>query len=203
MAVVSAPYDLSTDLAQKIKKQLEFYFSDSNYPRDLFLRSQAAENAGYIPIAVFKTFNRIKALTDDTELIKSIFSTIENLEVKDDKVKRTTPLPEKDTSRERTIVVSGLPKTGITIETLSEFFSKYGPTLSIRFRRQEKEFTGCAFVEFEKAEDAEKVAALKELEYSPDVKISLLKKSDLPKEDKRKPKEKEEKKKKKKKNLQR
>jgi hypothetical protein len=28
----------------EIKKQVEFYFSDSNYPKDKFLRAQAALN---------------------------------------------------------------------------------------------------------------------------------------------------------------
>ena len=32
------------DLKEKIQKQIEFYFSDSNYPRDKFLRSLAAQN---------------------------------------------------------------------------------------------------------------------------------------------------------------
>jgi hypothetical protein len=27
-----------------VRKQVEFYFSDSNYPKDKFLRSQAAQN---------------------------------------------------------------------------------------------------------------------------------------------------------------
>lgn len=39
-------HDLSSDLAKKLKQQIEFYFSDSNYPRDKFLRAKAAENDG-------------------------------------------------------------------------------------------------------------------------------------------------------------
>lgn len=31
-------------LKNSIRKQVEFYFSDSNYPKDKFLRSQAAQN---------------------------------------------------------------------------------------------------------------------------------------------------------------
>jgi len=33
-------------MADKIKAQLQFYFSDSNYPRDKFLRAKAAEGDG-------------------------------------------------------------------------------------------------------------------------------------------------------------
>jgi lupus La protein len=32
------------DLKEKILKQVEFYFSDSNYPKDKFLRTQAAHD---------------------------------------------------------------------------------------------------------------------------------------------------------------
>jgi hypothetical protein len=31
-------------LQDKVREQVEFYFSDSNFPKDKFLRSQAAQN---------------------------------------------------------------------------------------------------------------------------------------------------------------
>jgi lupus La protein len=54
-------HDLDSTQAQKLKKQLEFYFSDSNFPRDRFLRSKAAENDGCIylnpiPVPFFLVF---------------------------------------------------------------------------------------------------------------------------------------------------
>ena len=52
-----AEKDMSTsDL--KALKQLEFYFSDSNFRRDNFLRGKADENEeGFVEIAVLLTFN--------------------------------------------------------------------------------------------------------------------------------------------------
>jgi hypothetical protein len=35
---------VSEELKTKIKKQVEFYFSDSNYPRDKFLRTEASKD---------------------------------------------------------------------------------------------------------------------------------------------------------------
>lgn len=32
------------ELAQKIRKQVEFYFNDSNFPKDKFLRGEAEKN---------------------------------------------------------------------------------------------------------------------------------------------------------------
>jgi hypothetical protein len=47
---------------EAIKKQVEFYFSDSNFRKDTFLKSAAEmDPEGYIPIAVLLTFNRMKA----------------------------------------------------------------------------------------------------------------------------------------------
>ena len=61
-------------MADKIKQQVEFYFSDSNYPRDRFLRSKAGENEeGWIDLSVIATFARMKALTTDSEeIIKAV-----------------------------------------------------------------------------------------------------------------------------------
>ncbi len=39
---------LTDEQTQALKKQIEFYFSDSNYPRDKFMRITAAENNGRI-----------------------------------------------------------------------------------------------------------------------------------------------------------
>lgn len=54
----------SADLLAKIKKQVEFYFSDSNFRKDKFLREKAnADPDGFVPITVLLTFNRLKSLT--------------------------------------------------------------------------------------------------------------------------------------------
>ena len=44
-----------SDLAEKIKAQVEFYFSDSNYIKDKFLRNQAAlDEQGCKRITLYK-----------------------------------------------------------------------------------------------------------------------------------------------------
>jgi len=44
-ATPAKEYDLESDLAKKIKKQVEFYFSDSNFPKDKFLRAESEKHA--------------------------------------------------------------------------------------------------------------------------------------------------------------
>jgi len=44
---------------EKVIKQVEFYFSDSNFPRDKFLRAQAAlDENGYVSIETISTFKK-------------------------------------------------------------------------------------------------------------------------------------------------
>jgi len=143
-------YDIHSNEALMLKKQIEFYFSNSNYPRDKFLRKIAADNNGYVPIKVLTTFNRVKSISQDVGLITAVLASSDELEVKDDMVKRKTAVPEKDNSIDRSIYVKGFPTNNtVTIETVSEFFSKFGDVLSIRLRRHKnRDFKGSAYIEF-------------------------------------------------------
>lgn len=49
----------------------EYYFSDDNLQKDFFLRNQMDEE-GFVPISVIAGFNRLQALTQDTDLIKEV-----------------------------------------------------------------------------------------------------------------------------------
>jgi len=49
----------------------EYYFSDENLQKDFFLRNQMDEE-GFVPISVIANFNRLQALTQDTDLIKEV-----------------------------------------------------------------------------------------------------------------------------------
>ena len=70
--------DIDEDLKKKfIKRQIEYYFSDSNYDNDSFLKSQADEN-GYIPIDVIMAFNKIKMITTDKDLFTKALKENEN-----------------------------------------------------------------------------------------------------------------------------
>jgi len=139
------------DTEQKILAQMEFYFSDSNYPKDKYLRALAAANEdGYVSIDTLSTFKRVQSISTDLEQIKAVLKTSKFLEVSADgtMVKRVTPLPQQDDSNERTIYSKGWPE-GTSIEDISKFFSTYGKVLSVRLRKDlEKKPKNSAFVEF-------------------------------------------------------
>jgi lupus La protein len=157
--------DVNTDSteAKKLKQQIEFYFSDSNFPRDKFLRNKAAENDGWVPIEVIATFNKVKQISTDVDFISKVLRTSEVLQVSEDgkRVRRLAPLPEVDTLDERSIYVKGFPQdetaADVTVESVSNFFQPYGKVLSVRLRRtKEKRFKGSVFVEFSTVEEAKK-----------------------------------------------
>eukprot|EP01129_Flabellula_baltica_P003109 TRINITY_DN12953_c0_g1_i1.p1 TRINITY_DN12953_c0_g1~~TRINITY_DN12953_c0_g1_i1.p1 ORF type:complete len:362 (+),score=93.28 TRINITY_DN12953_c0_g1_i1:81-1088(+) len=95
---------------KKIRKQLQFYFSNSNYPRDNFLLETAEQNNGWIPVDVFLKFNKIKALTEELDAVVKACRESRYIEVNEDGtlVKRIAPLPEVDDFEERSIHLGGL-----------------------------------------------------------------------------------------------
>jgi hypothetical protein len=101
----------------KLRKQLEFYFSDSNFRRDKFMQEEAGKQAeGFIGIEVLLTFNRLKALLegvdDQTAGVVSALSGSEAIVVSEDgkSLRRKTPLPEVDNSAQRTVFAATFPK---------------------------------------------------------------------------------------------
>lgn len=152
-----------------IKKQIEFYFSDSNYRKDTFLKT-AAENdpdgLGFVPISVLLTFNKLKSITTDEKLIRDalIDSTEVVVDEEKSRIRRSKPLPEEDISKLKTLYVKGYPvdDTDLTIDSISEQFSVYGKVVMVRLRRDHttKLFKGSAFVEFETVESMENAIKL-------------------------------------------
>eukprot|EP01096_Ripella_sp_DP13-Kostka_P012640 TRINITY_DN532_c0_g1_i4.p1 TRINITY_DN532_c0_g1~~TRINITY_DN532_c0_g1_i4.p1 ORF type:complete len:356 (-),score=192.31 TRINITY_DN532_c0_g1_i4:207-1202(-) len=144
----------------KLKEQIEFYFDDSNYPKDKFLRAKAGENDGWVPISVLTTFSRTKAFTEDVSVIADSVSSSEVVEVSEDKtkLKRKNPLPAEDTTPTRTLVVSGFQPEAV-LDQIKEYFTAHGKVNQVRMKRDKhKNFTGVAFVEF--SQEAEAKSAL-------------------------------------------
>ena len=54
----------SEDVNAQVLKQIEFYFSDSNFRHDKFLQAEAAKDeAGFVMIDVLLTFKRLQSIT--------------------------------------------------------------------------------------------------------------------------------------------
>lgn len=60
----------------KIRKQVEFYFSDSNIAKDKFLKGKATETPeGWVSLEVIGSFKRMKEMTEDAEAIVEALKT--------------------------------------------------------------------------------------------------------------------------------
>jgi len=162
----------------EIRKQVEFYFSDSNLPMDKFLLSKVG-GAKNLPVELsiihsFKRMRHFQPFSAIAEALKS--SSVLELTDNDTAVKRKVPLPEavtdnpdrdtirvfEDAAMARSVYVKGFgdeqPSTQFDIEA---FFAPYGPTNAIRLRRsQEKVFKGSVFVEFDSEEGQKSFLAL-------------------------------------------
>jgi len=138
-----------------IKAQIEFYFSDSNFRKDNFLKTSASQDKeGFVPIKVLLTFNKLKSLTLDESAIANACLGSTVVDVSDDKlkIKRKVPLSSEDTSRSRTLYVKGFPLNdeSITIDYIKSQFHKYGTILMVRLRKDNKKaFKGSCFIEYD------------------------------------------------------
>ena len=57
-----------------LKRQMDYYFGDKNYPKDKFLHKQASQSpTGHIPLQVFLAFNKIKELkASESDMLEAI-----------------------------------------------------------------------------------------------------------------------------------
>ncbi|WEW55879.1 hypothetical protein PRK78_001314 [Emydomyces testavorans] len=159
---------------EQIRKQVEFYFSDSNLPMDTFLLAKVggSENRP-IELSLLHSFKRMRRFQPFSAIVEALKES-ETLELTDDNtcVRRKVPLPEtmtenanssvakvyEDKAMHRSIYAKGFgkeePSTQFDIEA---FFAPYGPTNAVRLRRtDEKIFKGSVFVEFDSEETQKK-----------------------------------------------
>ncbi|CAG60078.1 uncharacterized protein GVI51_H07887 [Nakaseomyces glabratus] len=178
--------DFTEEVSKQCLKQVEFYFSESNFPYDKFLRTTAEKNDGWVPITTIATFNRMKKFRPVDKVVE-VLRTSEILEVSEngENVKRRVPLvwnrndekfkEAKLEQNKRTLVVMNFPhdeeagqaqekKEGeeekedkdLQVE-IEEFFRKLAQVNQVRLRRDHKKnFRGTVFVEFKNYDECKK-----------------------------------------------
>ncbi|RLV83482.1 hypothetical protein JA9_004788 [Meyerozyma sp. JA9] len=158
-----------SDFADKVRKQVEFYFSDSNLQTDKFLWRIYEANDGWVELKTILTFGRMRQYRPEDKVIDALKASDKLvLSSNNDMIRRKDPLKDfnelKNTRRRNSVHIEGFPKDA-TQEDLEEWFStKIVPQLpvekalcSIRRHRTKagREFLGIADVEFKTQEDAE------------------------------------------------
>jgi lupus La protein len=167
---IKSKYELkeSSD-ADEIRKQVEFYFSDSNLCGDKFLFTQTGgpENKP-VPISVIHSFKRMRHFQPFSAVVAALKESKTLEVVGNDEVKRKTPLPlDKDVNFEdsakliedrsmaRSLYAKGFGEEKATTQLdIEAFFNPYGPINMVKLRRNHPEntFKGSVFVEFESPE---------------------------------------------------
>uniref|UniRef100_A0A336KJ62 CSON010591 protein n=1 Tax=Culicoides sonorensis TaxID=179676 RepID=A0A336KJ62_CULSO len=124
----------------KIVEQVEFYFSDESLLKDAFLLKHVRRNKeGFVSLKLVSSFKRVRQICKDWRAVGvAIQKFSKKIELNDinTKIRRLEPLPDYDeTLPSRTIVATGLPYEKLTIEKVSDIFSKCGEIALVRILR--------------------------------------------------------------------
>jgi len=168
-------FDKMEAASAKIKKQVEFYFSDSNIVKDAFLKSKVeSTEGGWVAASLLASFKRVKEMLKEggveeanaAKFICDAVNGVEDLEVDNEKlqIRRKNPIPEKTDADARTIYVKGWPRDPEpTLEAVSDFYTAQGvKVLCVRLRRSEYgryrgHFKGTLTVELATVEQAKEL----------------------------------------------
>lgn len=172
------------DFCEKIVEQVEFYFSDESLLKDAFLLKHVRRNKeGYVSLKLVSSFKRVRSLVKDWRVVGiAIKRKSKKIELNDieTKIRRFEPLPLYDeTTPSRTVVATNLPFDKLTIEKVSDIFSKCGEIALVRILRPncpipadvrqfvnkhpELQQNECALVEFTESAAARRAQQMDEL----------------------------------------
>ncbi|KAK8728263.1 hypothetical protein OTU49_009202 [Cherax quadricarinatus] len=162
----------SQDVCRRILELVEYYLSDHNLVKDMFLLKHVTKHhEGYISLKLITSYKKIKRLTKDWRVVAHALKHSKTLEMNDEetKVRRQNALPQKleeDTRTFRTLLATNISKEQANMNNLAEFFARFGEITSLQLhkpggrsieevRQAERQHPGiintfCAIVEYEK-----------------------------------------------------
>uniref|UniRef100_T2M6G4 La-related protein 6 n=1 Tax=Hydra vulgaris TaxID=6087 RepID=T2M6G4_HYDVU len=115
------------ELHKKIIAQAELYFSNENLLKDKFLLKHIKRNKeGYVNIKLIASFNRMRSLTKDFNIIVDALRTSSRLAVDENglKLKRLEPLPKEllEQAHVQYLVLSDIPSENPSVDFIKNAF---------------------------------------------------------------------------------
>eukprot|EP01095_Lingulamoeba_sp_RSL-Kostka_P004053 TRINITY_DN15143_c0_g1_i1.p1 TRINITY_DN15143_c0_g1~~TRINITY_DN15143_c0_g1_i1.p1 ORF type:complete len:442 (+),score=147.69 TRINITY_DN15143_c0_g1_i1:96-1421(+) len=108
------------ELKNSIKKQIEYYFSVENLLKDSYLISKMDPEL-FVPINVISSFSKLKALTEDENLMADVINESELLDLDESKTKVKPKMQQK----RNTVILRDMPSS-TTKEVLDSLFNEGG-----------------------------------------------------------------------------
>lgn len=132
----SEPPEMDAETCDKIRKQVEFYFSEENLKKDSFLMKHIQRNKqGYVSLKLVASFRKIKSLTKNWRVVLESVKRSHLLAVNEDetKIRRVEPVQKLDYSHlGRTVIVTKYTVDEPEVAALERVFSKCGEVKSVR-----------------------------------------------------------------------
>ncbi|CAI5487461.1 unnamed protein product [Closterium sp. Naga37s-1] len=167
----------------EILRQVEYYLSDSNLPRDRFMQEKLQEGNGFVPLALLCTFSRMRkhlgVLPDapvPAHLVRATYEVLQAstfLKFSDDG-KLVGREGEVAMGKERIAEINARSlyaepfQWNSTLDDIHAFFSSLGPVKSVCMRRHpaSKAFKGSVYVELDSEDAMRLVAAKKDVSFN-------------------------------------
>ena len=154
---------------------MEFYFSDANISKDVFLHKHACRGKqGFVSLKLITSLQKMKSITHDYHIVAYSLRSSDKLVVNEEgtKVRRVDPLPKFKAKTSHTVLAVNLPFENPSVGLVADLFLKCGEIALIRILRPGGRIPGdvnefsskhpelkhsvCTVIEFESSESAQK-----------------------------------------------
>jgi len=131
----------SQDVCKKVVELIEFYLSDTNLAKDMFLLKHVSKHReGYVSVRLMTSYKKVKRVTKDWNIVSQSLKTSKMLELNEEgnKVRRCNPLPhhlDEQTRSFRTILATNISKDESQMDHLADLFGQYGEMFALQLHK--------------------------------------------------------------------
>lgn len=130
--------NLTKEFLHRIATMVEYYLSDENLSRDMFLLKHVVKNReGYISLKLLSNYKKVKRISKNWSQVKLALKDSALLEINSEgtKVRRKLPLPpelEINTRPFRSVLAYDIPLQKASMDKLAEIFGAFGEINSLQ-----------------------------------------------------------------------